>query len=368
MNAHTRTLVTGATGHLGSHLALSLLQQGRELICSSRPKAGLSADERVLEALTLAHGRKPLPLEYRQRTSVLDLDLLRLPRRRDIGFLSRLNIEAVWHCAANTDLSPKRALSIDHENVRSTANMLELSEAIAAERFFFVGTAYSCGRVDAHVPEALPDRAQPAFRNAYEHSKWLSERLCWETLPERLTVLRPSIVLGPADARRVDNFQGFYAYVRKVEQILLRAGPGMEVDGAAAGVFGRESVGLNLVFVDTVAQLMAAIGNDESSRGRVYHLTAPKTFSLGTVADALAIAVGKRIRPCASDAPRAKRMSPILAALQPYLFESPLFARDNVERWLRDHDTGAAWMTNERLGRHVTLALASADERMRLVS
>ncbi len=46
-----RILVTGATGFLGSHLAVRLLRDGNETIWLARPRAGATAAERVRRLL-----------------------------------------------------------------------------------------------------------------------------------------------------------------------------------------------------------------------------------------------------------------------------------------------------------------------------
>jgi dihydroflavonol-4-reductase len=102
-----RTLITGATGFIGSHVARLLVQRGDELRATVRPESSLDA----LEGLELSTVRA----DIRDRRSI---------RRAMRG------IERVFHVAGTTNLALPRAHAFAL-NVEGTRIVLE--EALRAE-------------------------------------------------------------------------------------------------------------------------------------------------------------------------------------------------------------------------------------------
>jgi nucleoside-diphosphate-sugar epimerase len=353
-----QALVTGCTGHIGSHLTLELLRRGARVLCVARSRPGERAAARVLHALRLARNPEPLGDGELERVAVLDHDLL----EQQPGRLAELvaaagGVESIWHCAAETNLSPLLAMSEQHVNARTTSNVLELALALAHARFHHVSTAYQCGTV-ARAAERRSAERPAAFRNAYEHSKWTCEQLVARALGSRASVYRPSIVLGKADSGRVESWQGYYAFIRKVHRMLEARGVAA-CDGPEIGVYGNEDTELDFVFVDSLARTLVAFGLDPRSTGETYHLTAPVRVPLWQVADDLAFLTGRRPLLRSEGAERGARASPILAAVNPYLQSSPVFEREKACELGRSLGLGEPRMTRRRSRHHIGLAIAT---------
>ncbi len=360
-----QVLVTGSTGHVGSHLALELARKGIDVLCLARSKASESATQRVQRAVCLAGDLPLLPHEIASRLSVFEHDLERDSPEVLRGLVRSRGVESIWHAAAATNLCRDVAWTPDHENLRTTKNLLGAADSAA--RFYFVSTAYQCGRLEGPAREERLSMRPASFRNAYEHSKWACEQLLWDALSSRLTVFRPSIVLGRTDAQRVDCWQGYYSFVRKAHRLLLATGKSV-CDGAEIGILGREEQELDLVFADGLVSAMVSIGLAPRSRERTFHLTAPERITLGSIADDLAAVTGLRLVLRSGERAAALRPSPILAALQPYLLEGPRFDRRETESMQELLGFDEPHLTTTLSRRHISLAVSTPAGAVRLAS
>lgn len=168
------SLVTGASGFLGGHLAETLIAQGEEVYVLARI------------ASSMPH-------------------LSHLPVRAVIGDLSdskvlRKAVEPVtriFHCAAcSTDWAPWETYF--SANVAGTQNLLEAARsAPKLERFVHVSTT------DVYGYPAVPcDETQPTVDTElpYNRTKRLGELAAWKAYSDfalPLTVVRPATIYGP---------------------------------------------------------------------------------------------------------------------------------------------------------------------------
>jgi len=168
------TLVTGATGFLGGHLAEALVAQGEEV-----------------SVLVRSHALPPhlagLPVRPVQG-DLADVDLL----RRAVQPVTR-----IFHCAAcSTDWAPWDTYY--SANVTGTENLLEAARsAPRLERFLHVSTT------DVYGYPAIPcDETHPT-RDAglpYNQTKRLGELAVWQAHRDRglpITIVRPATIYGP---------------------------------------------------------------------------------------------------------------------------------------------------------------------------
>jgi thioester reductase-like protein len=120
-----------------------------------------------------------------------------------------------------------------------------------------------------------------AFKNAYEESKNRSEVIISEAHRRgavRASIYRPSVVIGDSRSGRTTHFHGVYAFIRglwaALERLRRRLPEGSVVH-LPLRVRGSMKTTLNFVPIDYVVQGMAAIGANDASLGRTYHLTNP---------------------------------------------------------------------------------------------
>jgi dihydroflavonol-4-reductase len=237
-----KTLVTGASGFIGSHLARALAGRDDELRLLVRRGSSLDHLE---------------DLEFERATgSITDR---RAVRRAMKG------VERVFHVAGSTSMRTADRERVFEINVTGTRNVVE--EAMRAEVEQVVHTS-SAGAIGPARPGGAADENQP-FRAghlgiAYINSKHEAEveamRAAAHGLP--LIVVNPTFVLGPDDPN--DPSRSSNALVRRV---MLRQIP-FYVDG-----------GLNIVDVRDVAAgyLLAARKGKVGER----YILGGRNFTLG---------------------------------------------------------------------------------------
>ena len=167
-------LVTGATGFLGSHLALALRDTG--VVATGR-------DHAKLDRLA-AHGVRCVPIDLSRPVAQADRDR--------IGPIS-----AVVHCAGLS--SPWGARSaFETANVAGTRTIADLAQAMGVARFVQISTAsvyFQFLDQDNLTEDALP----PRFINHYAATKRQAEIDVLSRRDINPVVLRPRGIYGAGD-------------------------------------------------------------------------------------------------------------------------------------------------------------------------
>src|ERR1700683_1766051 len=173
------TLVTGATGFVGSHVARQLVSVGQAVRVLVRPNSNLQA---------LAG----LQVEY------FEGDL------RDQKSLERAlkGIRRVFHVAADYRLWTPRPEEIYQINVEGTRNLLDAASHAGVERIVYTSTVATIA-----VPRrgALPNEGTQATLDEmighYKRSKFLAEQVAVNTASSGLPVVivNPTAPVGPWD-------------------------------------------------------------------------------------------------------------------------------------------------------------------------
>jgi nucleoside-diphosphate-sugar epimerase len=265
-------LLTGATGFIGHHLLHELLKRGRDCAITLRPPI-------EPQLARLARLLRPLGTDLETALDSGDVvpiacDLIdRLPPR------SPVRIVSVLHAAASTRFDSDGTGEPTRTNVHGTQRLLEWSRSHGVRDFHFVSSAFACGHV-GYSAESRFDTAEPAFHNEYERSKWIAEQLLHEAASRArhpATIYRPSIVVGSSDAGRASKYDGFYVTVRATELLhrAYRDRPRSERHSIPLRIKGRPGDHQNIVSVDYVAAMIAAIFADPTLHGRTYHLVNP---------------------------------------------------------------------------------------------
>jgi nucleoside-diphosphate-sugar epimerase len=243
------SLITGASGFLGGHLAETLIAQGEEVFVLIRPTSVMPH---------LAH----LPVN----PIVGDLsDMVSL--RRLVDPVSR-----IFHCAASsTDWAPWKTYF--EANVAGTINLLEAARtAPKLERFVHVSTTDVYGYPAVPVDESQPlvDAGLP-----YNQTKRLGELAVWKAHRDHgvpITIVRPATIYGPRgkDFTReiatllrqrlmatIDggNSRGGFAYVTNVVDAMLQASTSQAALGQAYNI----ADGTNATWHDYLALYAAGL-------------------------------------------------------------------------------------------------------------
>jgi myxalamid-type nonribosomal peptide synthetase MxaA len=244
------TLVTGATGFLGSELVSRLLAQGERVRCVVR--------------------RTPAP-ESLRGTEIVRGDLgeehLGL-RPADFVALGR-DVTRIVHCGARVNLAlPYQALY--PTNVRATEDLLGLAESVSAS-FCYVGSMAAVART---VPTEPFELLAPVS-GGYAQSKWSADRLVSVAHKEgRLdaVILRPGRVTADSRTARSNPDD----LLEQVIRLCARLGTAPVLDTS-----------VRLSPVDWVGQLVVALAGTPAAYGHGYHLIAAETLPWSAVLDAL---------------------------------------------------------------------------------
>jgi nucleoside-diphosphate-sugar epimerase len=271
--------LTGATGFVGSALALELLARtDATLLCIARGTADEPADARLLRGLLAAcdaYGHAELKPAVRARCRALGGDLLAERCGVEPALLSSADVFV--HCAASLQYKDRYRDEILQTNERGTANALALAEAAEIPAFHYVSTAYVAGDREGAIAEAaVPAHTRP--NNVYEESKIRAEALVAAAPIETRRVIRPSVVIGHSRTFHATSFTGMYGFIRALWHAnrlvegrlggLLRYRP-LRFDFAA-------DFELNLIPVDAVARVICGLLS-APSRGLSHHHVANVT-------------------------------------------------------------------------------------------
>jgi len=195
----TKTIfLTGASGFIGKHIVLQLLQAGYNVRGSVRSDA--KADE-VCAAMKV-HLKDSTDLN--ERLSFVHLDLT-----SDAGWNEALDgVDALVHTASPFPLTePKDEDDLIRPAVDGSLRALKAAKAAGVKRVVLtssVAAIYAQKPIPqkaTYTEENWTDLDSPAA-SAYIKSKTLAERAAWEFVAENpemaLTTINPCLVLGPA--------------------------------------------------------------------------------------------------------------------------------------------------------------------------
>jgi len=176
-----KTLITGATGFLGSAIARELLAEGREVRALVRP----GTDTRNIDGLELevVHG------DLRDRDSV---------RRALMG------TSALYHTAAFYSLWDRNKRTIYEINVDGTRNILEAALEAGVDKAVYTSTVGCIGlREDGGAANEDTPLDPATLSNDYKRSKYEAENVARELFGRGLPVVivNPSTPIGPRDIK-----------------------------------------------------------------------------------------------------------------------------------------------------------------------
>jgi nucleoside-diphosphate-sugar epimerase len=245
------TLVTGATGFIGSHLVELLLKRKmtvRVLLRKTSSTAWL----------------KGLPVEF-MYGDLFDRDALAAAVR---------NVDYVYHSAGLTKAKTEKEYF--HANTTGTTNLLEaaLKEAPRIKRFVLVSSQTACGPSPTKSP--VTELAPPHPITSYGRSKLAAERECTRlggSIP--VTIVRPPAVFGPRDK---DVFEFFNTINKGLQPIVG---------------FGEKYV--SLIHVMDLVRGIVLAGESNHAGGQTYFISSREVYDWSTVGEITQKILEKRV-------------------------------------------------------------------------
>jgi dihydroflavonol-4-reductase len=254
------TLVTGATGMVGSALVRHLISAGERVRILRRPASSADLLESAVDSVEHAIG------------DVTDPDSL--PSAVD-------GVSRVYHCAALVDLGGPAAERRLHEvNAGGTANVVDAARDAGVERLVHVSSIAALGRTrDAGVVRDEDSTWTPSRENsAYARSKYAAELEVQRGVAEGLNavIVNPALVFG-----RGRPGEGTMRIVERVARGRMAAAPPggtcvVDADdiaiamraAMARGEAGRRYVlcGENLSWLEILSTLAEAFGRPAPRR------------------------------------------------------------------------------------------------------
>lgn len=173
------TLVTGATGFVGSHLVRLLVSRGERVRVLLRPTSALRAIEGL--AVERAYG------------DLRDAASLREALR---------GVARVYHVAADYRLWAKDPKEIYESNVTGTRNFLEAAHEVDLERFIYTSTVATIAVPrQGELPSEATEARLEEMIGHYKRSKFLAEQEAFRAAASGLpiVIVNPTAPVGPGD-------------------------------------------------------------------------------------------------------------------------------------------------------------------------
>jgi dihydroflavonol-4-reductase len=182
--------VTGGTGLLGSHLLFDLIRSGKQVRALKRDSSDINRVQKVFSYYSGTPELLAAKIEW------IDGDLL------DFASIEQAldGISEIYHAGAVVSFYPADHKKMLKVNINGTANLVNLATEKKIEKFCYVSSVSTLGRVDNNGLTDEDTFWSPSGKNSvYAISKYGAEREVWRGMEEGLNavVVNPSVILGP---------------------------------------------------------------------------------------------------------------------------------------------------------------------------
>jgi thioester reductase-like protein len=274
-----KIFITGFPGFIGTRLVRELMKRDSDL------EVAALIQQKFLHAAEAARSRisEEIPDSSKRLEFVFgDITQDNLGMS-DISPISS-QVTGIFHLAAAYDLAVSRTIGMK-VNVEGTKNVVEFAKRCKnLKRLDYVSTAYVSGTFVGNFSEDDFERGQK-FKNHYEETKFLAEKVIRDARDIPSVIYRPGIVVGDSRTGNISKYDGPY-YVLQTMQALPNLFPFPRI--------GSGKVEVNLVPIDYVINALAALSAENGALNNTYHLTDPTPLKVSELQSMFAKALGKR--------------------------------------------------------------------------
>jgi len=244
------SVVTGASGFVGSHVVDKLLAAGHEVKCIIRK----TSSRRWLE-------NKPV--------EIIDCGLFDMESLKNV----LKDADYLFHIAGV--VKAKKEEEYYNGNVETTRNLLDVLCEVNTniKRVLIVSSQTACGPSLMGKPSNEETPEHPITR--YGKSKLAQEQLAKSYMAKlSITIVRPSAVYGERDTE-------IYLFFKTYKQGLM-------------GLIGFDKKQVSLVHVDDLSKGIVLAATSNNSIGQTYFIGSEEYYDWMQIGDACRIAIGKR--------------------------------------------------------------------------
>ncbi len=307
MLKNSTILVTGCSGFIGKHLLNELLTKGATVICVARNQANLTYTHPLSDRIEIIDGEL-------QMSATLE----RLPTA----------VDAVIHLAAALGHWGADKTAMTQSNVDITGRLLDWFSTTRGRHFILASTP----GVQGFGHKAAKESEPYAPRGIYEQSKVLAEKKVRAhrfKAGQHWTIVRPDLVYGPGDTRRVKLY-------RKIKnRQWIRIGSGTSA--------------LRPTYVEDACEALALCALDERAYGQTFNIAGPELVTADEFVDTIAKVLGVQCPPLRLPASVFMAVAEIFEWIARRSAKQPLFTKSQVEFLSEDHATDISKI-NETLG------------------
>jgi nucleoside-diphosphate-sugar epimerase len=287
-----KTLVTGGTGFVGSHLVETLRREGHEVTALVRSPHKATRFP--------ALGVRSVAGDLHHRAALEEAAAGR---------------EVVYHVAGL--VAARNEAEFLRANRDGTRNVVEAASRQGRPRFILVSSLAAGGPSEPGRPRSLDEPPRPV--TAYGRSKLAAEEAVRQG-PLPWTIVRPPTVYGPRDTALLTAFK------------LAQRGIGP--------VFGGGQQELSAVFGADLAEALVAAAASDSTVSRIYCPCHPERLSSREMVEALARAVGRGVRMISLPASVARLLLTLIGGAARLVGRATLLNRDKADEFLAPAWTG----------------------------
>jgi len=182
-------LVTGATGLVGSHLVLHLLDNHESVRAIYRSKASMEKTRSIFRLY-----QKELLFE---KIEWIEADIT------DVPALEKAfpDVNSVYHCAAQISFDPNDEKILRKVNIEGTANIVNCALANSVRKLVYVSSIAALGNPKEFETEITEETEwNPELPHSdYAISKYGAEMEVWRGWQEgiEVAIINPGVILGP---------------------------------------------------------------------------------------------------------------------------------------------------------------------------